>query len=314
MSNLISRRNALKGLGAAALGLSVANLHSPARPGRAQSPTNQDVAALYRFNIGEAQMAVVMDASIAFPPSFFGGNQPEEQMTEFFQSRGLLTENGVPTTVMILVMQLGDTIALFDTGNGPQAGAKLLPTLEVLGIAPADVTDINMSHWHPDHINGLSTDGTLTFPNAAVHFPQPEFDFLQNGPQDVVADANAKLQPALDADLVSFFGDGDEILPGVTAIHTPGHTPGHMAWRITNGDGSLIHFVDAVVNAYSSVPHPDWSFSFDADPEQAAASRRMILDMAASEGTRVMGYHFTFPGTGLILGEGENRRFIPVAY
>jgi glyoxylase-like metal-dependent hydrolase (beta-lactamase superfamily II) len=310
----ISRRNALKGLGAAALGLSIANLQSPARPGRAQSPTGQEVAAFYRFNIGEAQMTVMMDASIAFPPSFFGGNQPEDQMTEFFQSRNLLGENGVPVTVMILMMELGDTVALFDTGNGPQAGAKLLPTLTALGIAPEDVTDINMSHWHPDHINGLSTDGTLTFPNAAVHFPQPEFDFLQNGPQDVVADANAKLQPALDADLVSFYADGDEILPGVTPIHTPGHTPGHMAWRIENGGGSLIHFIDAVVNPYSAVSHPEWSFSFDADPAQATESRRMLLEMAASEGTRVMGYHFPFPGIGNIITDGDTQRFIPAAF
>lgn len=313
MSNKISRRNAL-GLGAAALGLSFVQLQTPARPGRAQGDGAPQASAFFRFNLGDAQMTVALDASFAFPPSFFGGNQPEATVTEFFQSRNLVGPNGVGATVLILIMELGDTVAIFDTGNGPQAGALLKPTLAAVGIAPEDVTDIAMSHFHPDHINGLSTDGVLEFPNATVHFGQTEFDFLQNGPADATADANAKLQPALDAEAVTFYAAGDEVLPGVTALATPGHTPGHTAWAIQNGDDTLIHFADAVVNAASSVMNPDWSFSFDADAALAIESRRMILDMAATEGSRVLGYHFTFPGLGFIVSEGEGLRFVPAAF
>ncbi|NJL95510.1 MAG: MBL fold metallo-hydrolase [Anaerolineae bacterium] len=133
-------------------------------------------------------------------------------------------EGTVTASVLSLVLVDGDRVAVFDTGNGVGAG-KLVPTLEALGIGAAGVTQVVMSHWHPDHINGLSTDGVLTFPNAQVFFPQPEYDFLQNAPADVVGGAVAKLQPALDAEQVAFYNAEDEVVSGVQAIATHGHTP-----------------------------------------------------------------------------------------
>ena len=147
-----------------------------------------------------------------------------------------------------------------------------------------------------------------------VHFPQGDFDFMQTGPEQAVGNANAKLQPALDAEMVAFHNFGDEILPGITAIGTPGHTPGHTAWMIESGGNSLIHIVDAAPSAYTSPAHPEWAFNFDGDPEQAAESRSMIFEMAASEDTPIFGYHFTYPGTGYIRATEMAYEFTPFAF
>lgn len=310
--NKISRRDLLKGLGIAALGATAFGFTSNRT--RAQiAPTAQEIAAYYRFSLGEAEMIVISDAAFSFPPNFFG---PEEEVI------ALLNELQIPlnaagelaASVLNLVMIAGDTVAIFDTGNGVEAGGKLVPTLEALGIGTDGVTDVMMSHWHPDHINGLSTDGALVYPNAAVHFPQGDFDFLQNGPQDVVGGAVARLQPALDADIVNIYNHGDEVISGITSVGTPGHTPGHSAWLIESAGSQLIHFVDAVVTSYTAVARPEWPFSFDADVDMAVESRRMILEMAATDAIPVFGYHFTFPGTGYVRPDGDGFGFTPFAF
>jgi hypothetical protein len=44
--------------------------------------------------------------------------------------------------------------------------------------------------------------------------------------------------------------------------------------------------------------HPEWTSAFDVDPKLGAETRRKILDRAAADGLRVLGYHLPFPGIG----------------
>ena len=316
MSDLkVSRRSLLKGLGAGALSYGFLNIGTA--PARAQiSPTGRDIAAYYRFSIGDFNMTVVSDNAGQLPAAFVGANQPEADMQAYFANLNLLNPDTgtIPNTFLILVLQTNDMNVVFDTGNGAGVG-KLVPTLEALGIPADSVNAVVMSHWHPDHISGLSTDDVPTFPNATVYFPQAEYDFLQAAPDDVVGGAKAKLAPVEAAGMLSLYAAGTGVIPGVTAISTPGHTPGHTSFVIESNGSRMIHFVDSVISAYATPNNPEWFFGFDADPEQAVASRQMILEMAASEGIPVMGYHFPFPGTGHIIPDGDGSyRFIPVAF
>lgn len=308
----ISRRNLLKGLGVAALGATTFGFTN-ARTSAQIAPTSQDIAAYYRFSLGDAEMIVISDAAFGIAPSFFG---PEEEVTALFNDLRIPigADGTVSVSVLNLVMIAGDTVAIFDTGNGAEAGGKMARTLDALGIGTDAVTDVMMSHLHPDHINGLSSNGTLVYPNATVHFTQGDFDFMQNGPENLVGAAMAKLQPALDADIVNFYNFGDEVISGITSVDTSGHTPGHSGWLIESAGSQLIHVVDSVASAYASVANPDWAFQFDADPAKASESRRAILDMAVADDIPVMGYHFTFPGTGYISPNGDGFRFTPFAF
>ena len=62
------------------------------------------------------------------------------------------------------------------------------------------------------------------------------------------------------------------------------------------------------------VRHPDWSAVFDMDADQARATRRRLLDMAASERAQVAFYHAPFPATGHIAKDGNGFRFVPVQW
>ena len=45
-------------------------------------------------------------------------------------------------------------------------------------------------------------------------------------------------------------------------------------------------------------PHPEWRFGFDAIPGLAVANRKKLLDRAANEKLKLLGYHWPYPGIG----------------
>ena len=103
---------------------------------------------------------------------------------------------------------------------------------------------------------------------------------------------------------------GDEVAPGVRAIATPGHTPGHLSFEVSGGDG-LIIVGDVVTSPTIYFPHPSWTFGFDADHGQAIASRKRLLDRAASDHTMLLGYHWPYPGIGYAERDGSGYRYLP---
>jgi hypothetical protein len=52
----------------------------------------------------------------------------------------------------------------------------------------------------------------------------------------------------------------------------------------------------------------------DTDPVAAAAARRRIFDMAASERLLVTGMHLHFPGFAHVVREGASYRLVPEAW
>jgi len=57
--------------------------------------------------------------------------------------------------------------------------------------------------------------------------------------------------------------------------------------------------------------HPHWQIVFDFDGDLAAAPRRRVLDMVATDRIRVTGYHFPFPANGYVTRAGSGFRFVP---
>lgn len=308
----VSRRNMLKlfGLGAASAGLlSLA----PTMTASAQSsPSDADVVAYFRFKLGDYDLTVISDNAFMFPPANFNVQGEASEADDFFAARNLVGDDGnVTVAVNNLLMQTGEQTVLFDTGTGNRTVA----TLDALGIGADGIDAVVVSHIHGDHIGALSVDGNLTFPNASIHLAEPERAFMEDGPEQAVSAANDIFAPAFAEDgRVVMYNDGDEIVTGVQAIATHGHTPGHMAFLIESNGSQLIHFNDSVVSPFVSTANPDWVFGFDFNPEDAVASRRMILDRAVESGAQVMGYHFPFPGLGYIIADGDNYAYIPAAF
>jgi hypothetical protein len=50
---------------------------------------------------------------------------------------------------------------------------------------------------------------------------------------------------------------------------------------------------------------------FDVDPDQAAATRKRVMDMAAADRLEVAGAHIDYPGFGHLTAEGRGYAFAP---
>lgn len=59
---------------------------------------------------------------------------------------------------------------------------------------------------------------------------------------------------------------------------------------LAGGEG-LIIAADAMSNEIVSFEHPEWKFGFDAQPDLAIENRKKLLDRAATDKVKMLGYH-----------------------
>jgi glyoxylase-like metal-dependent hydrolase (beta-lactamase superfamily II) len=98
----------------------------------------------------------------------------------------------------------------------------------------------------------------------------------------------------------------------VSAHLCPGHTPGHTAWIIHSGRDAAIMWGDLVHLEGVQFARPEIEVTYDLDGRQAAASRRRVLDMCASDGLLVLGAHLAFPGFHRVELAGAGYRVLEV--
>ncbi len=175
-----------------------------------------------------------------------------------------------------LLVNTGRKLVLIDTGTAGQivdSAGTLLDNLAVAGIKPAAIDTILISHFHPDHINGLKDrDGRKIFPNAEIAVPDAEWAYWMNEANMTGASPtvrkyflNARRIFRDLASEVKRFTPGSEVAPGITAIAAPGHTPGHVAFAVASGNQSMLVLADTARNPELFVRHPEWQPSFDMD-------------------------------------------------
>jgi glyoxylase-like metal-dependent hydrolase (beta-lactamase superfamily II) len=185
------------------------------------------------------------------------------------------------------------------------------------------VDAVIISHMHGDHINGLlGADNKLAFPNAEVLVPAGEWAFWMDDANAArFADpikgqfANVKrVFTALD-NKATRYEPGKELVPGITAVATPGHTPGHSSHLIASGSDQVLVQADVTAGAVSLfLNHPEWKLVFDTDGPLAEQTRRKVYDMAIADKMPIQGYHFPFPGRGYVEKSGSGYRLVPAMW
>ena len=313
-----TRRHAMLG---AAIGGGAAALGWP-REGLAKAPMIGTPAPyFYRFKLGSAEATIVSDGTLPLgdPKTNFTGLSPAEMEKQ-------LTDNFLPTADAVLeqnvlILNTGDRLVLFDTGMGtdrtfgPSTG-KLLATMKQAGIDPKDIDAVVMSHAHIDHCGGnVGDDGKSNFPNAQFYISQADFEAWTDetklsGPTKTFIEAARKnLLPVRDR--LVFIKDGQEFLPGVTAMAAPGHTVGHTIFMISSGNSQLCYVGDLTHHPVLLMEKPRTQFAYDSDPVQSAETRVRMLTMLAEKRIPILAYHFAWPGIGHVAKAGEGFRYYP---
>lgn len=315
----------------ASTALAAAPLASPAfaqtaatAPAPAQGPGTRQAPGFYRYKVGDIEVTAINDGAAPRPLEGFIRNA-ELPAVQQAAREAFLPQDTIQNTFNALVIKNGDRLAIIDTGNGdmgaPTTG-RWMENFRAAGFEPSQVNTVVISHFHGDHINGLRRkDGTAVFPNAEVMVPAAEWAFWMDDARMNQAPENGRggFQGArrvfgpIAKDVKQYEAD-KEIVPGLTSIAAPGHTPGHTAFMLSSGSGRLLILSDTANHPALFVRNPDWSAIFDMDADQARATRRKMLDMAASERAQVAFYHAPFPATGHIAKDGNGFRFVPVQW
>lgn len=314
----LNRRGFLSGAAALAAGTALP-LNGSAL---AKAPlSNTQAPYFYRFKLGEAEISVVSDGPLPLgdPGTSFLGVSKEKIYgvleASFLPKDNVVLEQNIP------IVNFGDRLVMFDTGMGflkafgPTTG-RLMKSLQEAGIRPEDIDAIVCSHAHIDHTGGICTaEGKPNFPNAQIYISQTDHDFWLDdarlsGPFKVFGEhARANLRPVRDR--IVFFKDGQEFLPGVTAISAPGHSPGHSIFLVTSAGKSFAFLGDLTHHAFLLTENPRVEFAYDHDPKQAVESRVKLLTRLADERTPIMSYHFAWPGFGNLAKSGDGFRYYP---
>ena len=276
--------------------------------------------APHSFMQGDFEITVISDGHLVLPSSILAPDAPAEEREALFQELGI-GEEVMPAANAPLI-RAGSDLILFDNGSGPDfqpTAGKLLENMAAAGIDPATVTKVVFTHAHPDHIWATLGANGLNFPNAAYYVSGPEWDFwmspdlLTQMPQEMHAFVLGA-QKHLDAvkDKVTMLKAGDDVVTGISAMETPGHTPGHISIMVDGGEG-LIITGDTIPVPEVYIPNPDWTFGFDADPALAVTSRTSLIDQAATDRVKMLGFHWKYPGVGFAERSGDGYAFVPAS-
>jgi glyoxylase-like metal-dependent hydrolase (beta-lactamase superfamily II) len=332
--NKIDRRTFVQQSGWAGLSMMALALSSrtasadpdpPAGSGSA-APTLPAEPEVYPFRIGGMEAFIIHDNSFSFPgiqPTF----APEATPAEVDQAMkaSFLPTDHLALSVNVLVAKARSGVMLFDTGTGRSMGGnagRLARGLARIGIAPADVRSIFLTHAHLDHIGGLlNGDGKPAFPSAQIFASKTEVDFwLSDAPNlsgmKVPADAREKMAGTIKADLSALksslnLTEPGQLTPEVELVAAPGHTPGHAMFRVTEGADKLLVIGDAVHSFALQFPHPDWTMAYDVDPARAVSTRRKLFQDATAGATALAAYHLPFPGLGHVRRAGSGYEWVP---
>jgi len=314
-SPLLDRRSLI--CGGAALGLASAGA---GRPARAEAPMlGLSRPMHYRFALGAFEVTTLLDGALQLdgPHPIFGENVEAEDVA------ALAAEHFLPATRMeisftVTLVNTGSELILVDTGNGDigrrSAAGLLVERLAAAGYGPEMIDTVVITHFHPDHIGGLTEGGAPAFPNAAYVFPAAEYDFWAKAdPEGRIGSlVQSKVVPL--AERARMIAPGEAVAPGIESVDAHGHTPGHMALHLESGGERLLLLADTANHYVMSVERPDWHVRFDMDKEGAVAARRRLLGMAAADRIPVVGYHMPPPAVGYLAESGSGFRWVPASY
>jgi len=287
------------------------------------APFRTKLPYYYPFAFGDGQVTVLSDGPLELgdPSTNFLGVSAETVGDMLHQN--FLPKDNVTLEQNVPLVEINGRTILFDTGMGtskafgPTTG-RLLESFREAGRDPSEVDVIVLSHAHIDHTGGVCDEnGNLNFPNALIFISESDLvdwtdgSKLGSGFEFQVANARRNLLPHKDR--IFFFQDGQEFIPGVQALHAPGHTLGHHCFLIQSGSERLCFMGDLTHHHVLLMERPWMEFKYDTDPKLSAKSRTRVLDMLAHDRIQVMSYHFAWPGAGHIARAGDGFRYHPSA-
>jgi len=325
----LTRRQMLVGSAAAAFAAAIP-FAAPTPVGAAAPAIGRQAPGFYRYKVGSIEVTVVTDGINQRPiTDGFVLNATKDEVNAALVA-AFMEKDVLVTPYNPIVVNTGAKLAVIDTGTGEAANrasqganGQLLTNLVVAGIDANMVDVVIISHYHTDHLNGLlKADDSLAFPNAEILVPAPEHKYwmddgeLSRASTPRIQGLFKNVRRVMRGEVLKrlrTYAWGQEVIPGVTAVGTPGHTPGHTSHIVTSG-ASKVYVQGDLTNAFLFMRNPGWHPCADHDPIQAEATRRKVYDMLVAEKMLVQGFHYPFPALAHVEKTATGYREVPVPW
>lgn len=281
---------------------------------------------VYRMQLGDFEVVALSDGTAPQDLHEIVDSRTPAQLDALL-ARGFQA-NPIELSINAYLIDTGSRVLLVDTGAGrmfgPDVGGRLPAALAAAGYRPDQIDDVLITHIHTDHSGGLTANGRMMFPNATVHVGKRDIDFFLDPKPDAVPifggrmlydQALATVGVYALAGKVKSFTGRSQLLPGVTAIPTPGHTPGHAFFRVESKGEAIEFWGDIMHIGALQFPEPGITLRYDVDAPAAAAQRTRQFAGAARERRRVAAAHMNFPGIGYVRAVGGGSySWTPIEY
>lgn len=238
-------------------------------------------------------------------------------------------KNRVRLGLNCLLIRTEKNNVLIDTGCGHKYSQKeiqiyriehstdILQELEKLGLSAENIDLVINTHYHFDHCGGntRSQDGEVvpTFPNASYVVRRREYeDAVQPNERTSATYLSHNWKPVEEKGRLRLIDDDEEILPGITLIHTPGHTAGHQSVKIDSQGKTLFYLADLCPTA-AHIPLP-WIMGFDVLPLTTMEVRRRIYRQAVEEDWLLFFEHDPVVTTGYLQEQNGKYRLVPESW
>ncbi len=324
----LSRRIVLAGAAAATALSPLAAIRST----RAAAPAaGKQTPGWYRYKVGEHEITVVTDGVNRFPlPDSFVANVKKDEVNAALAA-AFMDKDKLAIPYSPIVVNTGAKLVVIDTGTGEAnftqskgTAGQFHANLAASGIDAKAVDTVIISHYHPDHVNGLvSPNGQPAFTNAEILVPAAEHKFWMDdgemsrasaGRMETLFKNNRRVFSGEILKRVRTYEPDKEILPGITSVATNGHTPGHNSHIIASGSSKVYVQADVTNVPFLFARNPGWHLVFDQDGKMAEATRRKVYDMLAAERMLVQGFHYPFPALAHIEKIGSGYRETPMPW
>ena len=265
---------------------------------------------IHKLKIGKFQCTIFKDLMFKYLANDYFINADKSELDSYL-NKYRIEQESIPSPYIAMLLQDGKRNILIDSGIGFSEKpivfkgkefilkGQLSNLLKENGIDKNKITDVIITHFHPDHIGGVCTSkGDLNYPNAKFHFHQKEWDFWHSSKSDNQPPLfkffiEQNITPLMNGNVNLVRDDFQEILEGIKSVNAEGHTEGQIALVIGDVDEQLLYISDAFLHPIH-MERLDWQTNFDADHKKAKSTRIKLLELAHSNGMRINAFHFDF--------------------
>lgn len=241
-------------------------------------------------------------------------------------------KNRIPLAMRCVLVEHPEGLVLIDTGLGNKEDEKfhqiygvsnagnptqLEDAIREAGHEPDDVSLVINTHLHFDHAGGntvtsrKSQDGEpetgdlrLAFPEAFYVVQKRELDFARHTNERTRASyLPHNFEPVAEASRWKLLDGPGEIVPGISAIMTPGHVPWHQSIVIRNG-GETAVFLGDIIPTAAHLPLP-YIMGYDLEPLRTLETKRSLLADAVNGRWRFIFEHDPEVAMGRVVAEGK---------